>query len=118
MSNPLVRIGITTGTKGQSEESNLETGACVPREFKGEAGRTQPQGRRSMVGKSLQARDIHLEKAGELRASLYPGQIPVKGSFSQLCLLIWTAQFLRQADDPSGQGKVQMNVEKIGRAHV
>lgn len=39
----------------------------------------------------------YLEKARELRASLYPGQVPVKGSFSQLCLLIWTAQFLRQA---------------------
>lgn len=66
-----------------------------------------------MAGRSLRARDIHLEKTGELRASLYPGQVPVKGSFSQLCLLIWAAQFLRHADDPSGQGKVQTNVESL-----
>lgn len=66
-----------------------------------------------MAGGPLQARDIHLKKARELRASLYPGQIPVEGSFCQLCLLIWAAQFLRQADYPSRQGKVQMNVESL-----
>lgn len=67
MSYPLVRVGTTTSAKGQSEEPNLEAGACVPREFKGEAGRTQAQGWRRrggpMAGRSLQARDIHLEKA-------------------------------------------------------
>lgn len=46
MSHPLVRVGTTTGAKGQPKEANLEARACMPREFKGEAGRSQPQGRR------------------------------------------------------------------------
>lgn len=57
VSYPLVRVGTTTGAKGQPKEANLEARACVPREFKGEAGRTQPQGgcrgRRPMAGRPL-----------------------------------------------------------------
>lgn len=58
-----------------------------------------PSSRRTgLERRGVRINSTYLEKAGELRASLYPGQIPVKGSFSQLCLLIWAAQFLRQAE--------------------